>query len=73
MTGLRNGDTGLPDDYLAPFSDDFAERAGPVDMPSLDNRLPGNARTIIRDDSIADYPEAGNFEFGRKLSGSHGD
>jgi hypothetical protein len=69
--GLRHSDTRLPDDDLAPLSDDFAQRAGPVDLPERLHRLPGNAGTIVGNDSIADHPEAGHLEFGRKLSGGH--
>jgi hypothetical protein len=71
MTGSRHADTRSPDHFLAPFSDDFAQRAGSVDMPAPHHRLPGNARTIIGKDSIADYAEAGRLEFGRKFSGGH--
>jgi hypothetical protein len=70
-TGSRNADTGLPNDFFAPFSDDFAQRAGPVDLPARLHRLPGNAWTIVGNDSIANHPEAAHLELGRKLSGSH--
>jgi hypothetical protein len=71
VTYLWHADTRSPDHFLAPFSDDFAQCAGPVDMPALHHRLPGNARTIIGNDSIAGYAEAVCLEFGRKFSGGH--
>jgi hypothetical protein len=64
-------DPRLSDDYLAPLSDDFAQRAGPVDMTACHYRLPSNTRTIVRNDLVADHPEAAHLKFGRKLSGSH--
>src|ERR1700722_1489543 len=68
---LRHTDAPLSNDHLAPFSYDFAQRAGPVDLPPRHHGLPSNARTIVRNDLIANHPEAAHLEFGRKLSGSH--
>jgi hypothetical protein len=67
----HHADAHLPDDCRAPFLDDLAQRAGPVDVPARHHRPPGNARTIVGNDSIADYPEAAHLEFGRKFSGCH--
>jgi hypothetical protein len=71
LFALHHADAGLPDDYRAPATDDFAQRAGPVDLPALRHRLPGHAGTIVRNNSIADHLEAGDLEFSRKLSGGH--
>src|SRR5580658_10289320 len=71
LAGLRRTDVHLPDDFVTPFSHDLAQRPHPVHSPLRLHWLPGNARTIVGNDTIADHPEAGHFEFGRKLTGSH--
>jgi hypothetical protein len=40
-------------------------------MAAGNHRLPGNAWTIVRDNSIAKQPKVAGLELGRKLSGSH--
>ena len=59
--GLRQTDAYLPDDYRTPFSDDLAQRAGPIDLPARHHRLPGEARTIIGNDLIACHTEAAHL------------
>jgi hypothetical protein len=67
----RHADARLPDDNLASFSDDLAQCASLVHLPARLHRLPGNAGTIVGNDTIADHPQAGHLEFGRKLSRGH--
>jgi hypothetical protein len=59
------------DDFVTPFSDHFAQRTGPINLPVQHYRLPGNARTIVGNDSIADHPEIARLEFAIELSGCH--
>jgi hypothetical protein len=53
--GSRRADTHLPDNFATPFSDDFAQCAGPINLPARHHRPPGNTRTIVGNNSIADY------------------
>jgi hypothetical protein len=59
------------DDFVTPFSDHFAQRAGPINLPVQHYWLPGNARTIVGNDSIPDHPEIARLEFAHELSGRH--
>jgi hypothetical protein len=49
----RRADTYLPDDFVTPFSDDFAQCAGPISLSARHHRPPGDARTIVGNNSIA--------------------
>jgi hypothetical protein len=69
---LRRADTYLPDNFVTPFSYHFAQCAGSINLPARYDRLPGNARTILGNDSITNHPEVARLEFGCELSGSHG-